>query len=155
MYLYTVQRESLVGGKFGEFGKLSMIHQTKPSKLVLTINNLLADLLICQTFFCQRLEQSQFTKLSPRQTFPLYGMYQKVWVLTILLSPSLLAACTSNISYFDFSDQQVLITMARFCLNHLLFQKRRVVQTYIHSSMMDLSSAITFIATSFSSQLAT
>ena len=36
----------------------------KPSKLVLTINNLLADLLICQSFFCQMLEKSQFAKLS-------------------------------------------------------------------------------------------
>ena len=38
-------------GKFGEIGELSMICQTiKPSNLLLTINNLLADLLICQTF---------------------------------------------------------------------------------------------------------
>ena len=42
----------------------------KPSKLVLTTNNLLADLLILQTFFRQMLEMSQFTKFSPRQTFP-------------------------------------------------------------------------------------
>ena len=47
----------------------------KPSKLVLTINNLLADLLICQIFFHQMLENSQFAKLSPHQTFPLYGNY--------------------------------------------------------------------------------
>ena len=58
-------------GKFDEFGKLSVIRQ---SKLVLTIKNLLADLLIRQTFFRQMLEKSQFAKLSPRQTFPLYGI---------------------------------------------------------------------------------
>ena len=40
---------------------------------VLTINNLLADLLIRQTFFRQMLETSQFAKLSPYQTFLLYG----------------------------------------------------------------------------------
>ena len=45
----------------------------KPSKLVLTIDNLLADLLIRQTCFRQMLEKSQFAKLSPHQTFPLYG----------------------------------------------------------------------------------
>ena len=39
----------------------------KPSKLLLIINNLLADLLICKIFFHQMLETSQFTKLSPRQ----------------------------------------------------------------------------------------
>ena len=39
----------------------------------MTVNNLLADLLIRQTFFCQMLEKSQFDKLYPRQTFPLYG----------------------------------------------------------------------------------
>ena len=37
----------LRGKKFGEFGESSMIHRTK---LVLTINNLLADLLFRQTF---------------------------------------------------------------------------------------------------------
>ena len=41
----------------------------KPSKLVFTINNLLADLLICQTFFHQTLETSQFAKLSPAKLF--------------------------------------------------------------------------------------
>ena len=41
------------------------ITKLKPSKLVLTINNLLADLLIRQPFFCQMLEKSQFAKLSP------------------------------------------------------------------------------------------
>ena len=60
----------MAGRKFGEFGESSVIHQ---SKLVLTIKNLLADLLIRQTFFHQMLEKSQFAKLSPHQTFPLYG----------------------------------------------------------------------------------
>ena len=46
----------------------------KPSKLVVTIDNPLADLLICQTFFRQTLEKSRFAKCSARQTFPLYGM---------------------------------------------------------------------------------
>ena len=46
----------------------------KPSKFVLTINNLLADLLIRQTFFRQMLETSQFAKLSRHQTFPLYSI---------------------------------------------------------------------------------
>ena len=40
---------------------------------VLTINNLLADLLIRQTFFHQMLETCQFAKLSPCQNFLLYG----------------------------------------------------------------------------------
>ena len=42
-------RETMVGRKVGEFGESSVICQTKTSKLVLIINNLLADLLICQT----------------------------------------------------------------------------------------------------------
>ena len=50
-----------------------MIRQTKTTKLVLTIDNLLTDLLIRQTFFHQILEKSQFTKLSTHQTFPLYS----------------------------------------------------------------------------------
>ena len=46
----------------------------KPSKLVVTIDNPLADLLIRQTFFRQTLEKSRFAKHSARQTFPLYGI---------------------------------------------------------------------------------
>ena len=46
-----------------------------PSKLVFTINNLLADLLIYQTFFRQIFETSQFTKLFSHQTFLLYGTH--------------------------------------------------------------------------------
>ena len=58
-------------------------------KLVLTIKNLLADLSICQTFFCQILKKSQFTKLSPRQTFPLYGNgLLSIWKLYCQLNPS-------------------------------------------------------------------
>ena len=52
-----------------KFGELSVIHQTKPSTLVVTINNPLADLSIRQTFFRQTPEKSKFTKHSPRQTF--------------------------------------------------------------------------------------
>ena len=58
------KRENLTEEKFGEFSESSVIHQTKLSKLVLTINNLLADLLIRQTFFRQMLEKSQSAKLS-------------------------------------------------------------------------------------------
>ena len=38
--------------------------------------NLLADLLICQTFFHQIVVTSQFAKLSLRQTFLLYGTFK-------------------------------------------------------------------------------
>ena len=65
-----------IAGKFGKLGELSMTYQTKPSKLVLAINNLLADILVCQIFFHQMLEKSQFTKLFCHQTFPLYSSTQ-------------------------------------------------------------------------------
>ena len=83
-------------GKFGEFGKLSAIRQIK---LVLTINNLLADLLIRHTFFHQMLETSQFTKLSPRQTFPLYGsqLVAVYYVFNLLYTVAILM-CSVNIS---------------------------------------------------------
>ena len=45
----------------------------KPSKLIPTIDNLLADLFIRQTFFRQTLKNNGFAKHSARQTFPLYG----------------------------------------------------------------------------------
>ena len=71
--------------RFGEFGKSSMICQTKPSILVLTINNLLADLLIHQIFFHQMLEKSQFAKLSRCQTLSLYGSYNYVIIVIMYL----------------------------------------------------------------------
>ena len=54
-------------GKFGKFGESSVICQ---SKLVLTIKNSLANLLIRQTFFHQMLEKSQFAKLSRYTVMP-------------------------------------------------------------------------------------
>ena len=45
-----------IAGKFGKFGKSSVIRQTKTIQL--------AELLIRQTFFCQMLEKNQFAKLS-------------------------------------------------------------------------------------------
>ena len=45
----------------------------KPSKLIPTIDNPMADLFIRQTFFRQTLKNSRFAKHSARQTFPLYG----------------------------------------------------------------------------------
>ena len=64
--------EKFGGGK--SFAYRPWFTKLKPSKVVLTINNLLVDLLIHQTFFHQRLEKSQFAKLSPWQTSPPYSM---------------------------------------------------------------------------------
>ena len=52
------------GVTFGEFGESFMICQPKPSKLVLTTNNVITDLLIQQTYFRKMLKKSKFTKLS-------------------------------------------------------------------------------------------
>ena len=46
-----------------------MICQIKPSKYLLTINNLLDDVLFRQTFFHQILKKSQFAKLSHHMVF--------------------------------------------------------------------------------------
>ena len=59
----------------GKFGELSAIRQTE---LVLKINNLLADLLIRQTFFRQMPEASQFAKFSPAK-------FSRYMILLLLL----------------------------------------------------------------------
>ena len=75
-------------GKFGEFGESSMICQTK---LVLTIYNLLTDLLIRQTFFRQMLKSVNLP-IFPHQTFQLYSNwllfndYPPVWLDNICYS---------------------------------------------------------------------
>ena len=76
----------------------------KPSKLVHTINNLLADLLICQTFFHQMLKKSKFIKFPPCQTIPLYGTCihsaQKVWPWETTIKLSILPMFYQGHSYF-------------------------------------------------------
>ena len=54
----------LYSRKFWRIVQFSVIHNLKPSKLVLIINHLLANLLIRLTFFCQLLKKSQFAKFS-------------------------------------------------------------------------------------------
>ena len=60
----------MAGSKLDEFGKSSTIRQTK---VVVTINNPLADLFILQTFIHQMLEKTKLAKHSPYQTLPLYS----------------------------------------------------------------------------------
>ena len=61
-----------IAGKFGKFNLANCpwFAKLKSSKLVLAINNLLVDLLICQTFFHQMLKKSQFIKFYPLPKFP-------------------------------------------------------------------------------------
>jgi len=66
---------SLVG-KFGEFGKSSLIPQTKTIQISTYNYNLLAESIHLPNFFCQILKMSKFAKLSPHQTFPLYSICQ-------------------------------------------------------------------------------
>ena len=60
-----------IAGKFsgGKVWWIWRIVRDLPNYLSTYIDNLLADLWICQTFFCQMLKKSQFAKLSPHQTF--------------------------------------------------------------------------------------
>ena len=74
-----------IAGKSGEFGESSAIHQTKTIQLVLTISSPLADLLIHQTFFRQRLEKSQFAKLSSSLV---YGVARPLFLLLYSDFPS-------------------------------------------------------------------
>ena len=52
----------------------------KSSKLVLIINNLLGDLLVCQTFFHQMLEMNQFANVSPPK-FPSIQYVNIYWYI--------------------------------------------------------------------------
>ena len=49
----------------------------KPSKLLVLMNNSLADLFTHQAFFYKMLEKSKFAKHSPHQIFQLYGSFMK------------------------------------------------------------------------------
>ena len=101
-----------IAGKFGEFGKSSMIRQTKPSKLVLTINNLLADPLIRQTFFCQMLEMSHFAKHSPTK---LCRYIVHLYIVTQHEKIGLMCTKCMTSNYFIF---QLLCEIYKFCNFH-------------------------------------
>jgi len=62
-----------MGRKFGKFGKLQMIHQTKTIQISTYKYNPLAESIHLPNFFCQMLKMSKFAKLYTYQTFLLYG----------------------------------------------------------------------------------
>jgi len=62
-----------MGRKFDEFGKLSLIRQTKTIQISTYIYNLLAEFIHLPHFFHQMLKTSKFAKLLSRQTLLLYG----------------------------------------------------------------------------------
>ena len=64
------------GESFANLTNRRRFAKLKPSKLIPTIDNPLADLFIRQTFFRQTLKNSGFAKHSARQTFPLYGSHK-------------------------------------------------------------------------------
>jgi len=65
-----------IAGKFGreKVWWIWRITKLKSSKFLLTIIIFWLNLFIHQTFFHQMLKTSKFAKLSPSQTFPLYGI---------------------------------------------------------------------------------
>ena len=74
----------------------------KPSKLIPTIDNPLADLFIRQTFFRQTFKNSRFAKHSARQTFPLYSMllFNTVHVLLIMIKVVIINMyCSINVRH--------------------------------------------------------
>jgi len=60
MYLASYR----IVGKFGKFGKSSVIRQTKTIQISTYKYNLLAESIHLPNFFCQMLKMSKFTKLS-------------------------------------------------------------------------------------------
>ena len=58
-----------MGRKLGKFGESPVIHQTKPSELVVTINNPLADLFICQTFSAKHLKRVNLPNILPAKRY--------------------------------------------------------------------------------------
>ena len=66
-----------IAGKFGKFGELSVLRQTKSSKLVLTINNPLADL--------PNFLSSNAQKESIHQTYPLPN-FPTIWYVIFTTS---------------------------------------------------------------------
>ena len=103
----------------------------KPSKLVPTINNQLADLLICQTSFHQMLEKSQFAKLSPHQTFLLYSTLS---AQRYRVDHSI----TDAISHFPVPTNRTDL-WSFFGLANQISSRKKVVSHYSHHSVYYLA----------------
>ena len=63
-----------IAGKFGKFGKLSVIHQTKTIQINSYNYNLMALSIHSPNFSLPNIQKVQFTKFSLHQTFQLYGI---------------------------------------------------------------------------------
>ena len=71
--------------KFGEFGELSAIHQTKISKLVVTINKLLAGLFIRKKFSAIRLKRVNSPNFLPAKLSCYMVVLLYLYILYFLL----------------------------------------------------------------------
>ena len=77
-----MDQECLAGGKFGEFGKSKPIQIS----IIVKINNLLANIFICQTLFHQNLYLSTFTKVKNIAT--------KLFHFTVMRNGECISKCT-------------------------------------------------------------
>ena len=84
------------GTKLASWANRPWFAKLKLSKLVLTTKNLLADLLIPQTFFRQKLKKSQFAKLFPTK-LSRYTVFSNIY--TIDITYFYMCVCTYILSY--------------------------------------------------------
>ena len=94
-------------GKFGKFRNHTWFAKLKPSKFVLIIKNLLADLLLCQAFFHHMFEKHQFIKFCPT----------KLSLYTVCVY-----VCLHSWSRADISLVSVPVMQAMWCIMHRMRQ---------------------------------
>ena len=109
-WFYWMLGAYCIAGKIREFGESSMIRQTKPSKLVLIINNLLADLLIHWTF------SPNAQKESIRQTFPIDGTLLKIICMIVFWISCIYVCLFKTFRYIHFHDF-ILVNTAKSLSN--------------------------------------
>jgi len=76
-----------IAGKFGEFGKSSVICQTKTIQISTYNYNLSTEFIHLPNFFCQMLETSKFAKLYPCYTLLdilYYAVLMKIHLTVIM-----------------------------------------------------------------------
>jgi len=77
-YYNTLHTYILYSRKVGEFGKSSLICQTKIIQISTYNYNLLTESIHSPNIFCQMLKTTKFPKLSPCQTFLLYSIIKNL-----------------------------------------------------------------------------
>ena len=136
VFYYTILYSGKVlrGESLANSENCQLFSKLKPSKLVLTITNLLVDLLNHQTLFCQMFKKSKFTELCPTK-FSSYMVTATEW----RMSYSIIKAPGGTYSHFCFELWRYYNTRKFHKYNHVHLLYKSLIFPLVSSKGMGTS----------------